>query len=81
MRLVHTICVSIHWLIAYHWKSPSVPLAQLKVRINNINLMEKIVHTLHNKNHIYDKKWDPWFTHSEHFLNPEKIILIMECHY
>lgn len=68
MRLVHTICVAIHWLIAYHWKSSSLPLSQLKTRINNILLMEKIFHTLNNSKHTFDKKWNPWFTHANQFI-------------
>lgn len=55
IRLVHTICVAIHWLIAYHWKSPTLPLSQLKTRVNNILLMEKIFHTLNNSQHIFEK--------------------------
>lgn len=71
MRLIHTICVAVHWLIAHHWKSPTIPLSHLKTRINNINLMEKIFHTIQNTNQFYTKKWDPWFNHANLFFNPE----------
>lgn len=58
MRLIQTISVSIQWLVAFHWKSPSVPLMLLKTRINNIIFMEKLYHTLYNTMRIYNKKME-----------------------
>lgn len=59
LRLIHTICVSIHWLKAFHWRSPLLPLTQLKSRINNNYLMEEIYHTLYNTTYLLENKWNP----------------------
>lgn len=64
MRLIHTICVAIHWMIAVNWKSSSFPPSQLKARLSSINLMEKIFHVIYNSTKFYDNKWKPWFDHS-----------------
>lgn len=63
MRLVHTICVAIHWLVAYIWKSPSVPINQLKTRIRSINQMEKNLSLNIHSIQFYNKRWDSWFSH------------------
>lgn len=67
LRLVYTIHVSIHWVIALQWKTPFVPVSQIKMRVNSIRCMKKIFHTLYNSMTHYDNKWDPWFEHGNVF--------------
>lgn len=61
LRLVHSICIATLWCIALHWKSPSIPFAQIIARIDSIKETEKIFHTLHDSIPIFDIKWNPWF--------------------
>lgn len=66
MRLIHTVCVAIHWVIALHWKTQYIPLSQVKLRMDSISRVEKIFHTLYHTRSYYDKKIGPlaWSSHS-----------------
>lgn len=61
MRLIHSICVATLWGIALHWKSSSIPFAQIISRIDSMRITEKIFHTLHDSIPVFDAKWNPWF--------------------
>lgn len=61
MRLIHTISVAIHWVVGVHWRNPLVPLLQVKLRVESINRVEKLFHTLYHTMPYDELKWAPWF--------------------
>lgn len=61
-RLIHSLCSSILWMIAYNWKSNNLPWQQVVSRMESIKLAEWIYHTLNDTTHIHKNKWSFWIT-------------------
>lgn len=62
MRLFHSLCSSIHWMIAYNWKTKNLSWQQVTTRMESIKISEWIYHTLNDSTHIHKKKWSYWNT-------------------
>lgn len=59
VKLIHSICIAMHWAIALQWKTPLVPFTQIVARIDDMMLADKIYHTLHDSIPHFDAKWNP----------------------
>ena len=60
MRLFHSLCSSIQWMIALNWKSNTILWSQVLERMEVYKISEKIYHTLNDNLHIYNSKWSNW---------------------
>lgn len=59
-RLIHSLISSIHWMIAFNWKTQNLPWPQVESRMESLRLSERIHHTLSDTMHIYNEKWKFW---------------------
>ena len=64
--LIHSLISSIHWMIAFNWRSQNLPWSQVESRMEMIRLSERIHYTLFDRMQKFNEKWSYWSTPSIH---------------
>lgn len=59
-RFAHTLFIDIHWAIALHWCSPTVPWDQVLRCMEAIQLMQCIHHSIMDTLPVFNRKWESW---------------------